>query len=66
MSREVEVRRWWRVVVHTVAGSVFIDDAESREEALEIAEREDAPGWPESKVIEFTERGRDRESERIR
>lgn len=62
MSRDIEVRRWWRVVVPTVAGNVFIDDAESREEALRIADRED----DNCTVIEFTERGRDREVEYIR
>lgn len=62
----IEVYRWWRVVVYGPMGSILIDNEPSREAALARAAREDAPGWTRSRVIEFTERGRDREVEDIR
>jgi hypothetical protein len=66
--RTAQVRHWWRVIVTDVMGPMFIDNARSREEAVDIAEREDRGhvGWPASRVIEFTERGREREMEYIR
>jgi hypothetical protein len=61
------VRRWWRVVVYGPMGSLFRDDATSREMALRIADAERSAGWPDPSVIEFTERrGQRTEMEYVR